>query len=213
MNYTQDYDTELSVGKPHILYQNDKFLSFDEISHYQSLLKNYNWGLSNYHTLDKLFYVSQNLYRHYAWDGKWDAAQWLDSTPPDWEQLYNKISEHLPPHYVHWIDVKMTGSYQGGTPIHRDKDPWTKNGDTKKFSNSIAIICNLNIEWDARWGGGLTLYETKNVNGQLTHTVDQVIPIVPGQLLIVNNCFHSIELITEPSRNRVSFILHVLKYK
>jgi hypothetical protein len=192
-----------------ILYRNDNFLSSDELVHYQKLLKNKRWALSNNADLDSLHYISQDLYRHYQWDHNWDQARWLDSTPPDWEILYNKIAEHLPPHYVHWVDVKITGSLQGGTPMHRDKDPGSPGGDSKKFSRAISILCNLNTKWDPAWGGGFVIYKTE----QNQQVIDQIVPIVPGQLLIINNCFHSVELITEPARSRVSFILHVLEYK
>lgn len=199
---------------PNILYRDDNFLSLSEVTHYQNLLKNKNWGLSNTQTLDTLHYVSQDLYNHYKWDGNWEDANWLESTPVDWEHLYNKISAHLPRHYVHWIDVKLTGSLQGGTPIHKDAGPDRPGGDTTKFSESLTVLCNLNTDWNPKWGGGLVVYQTStDSSNQRSHQVVETIPIVPGQLLIVNNCYHSIELITEPSKCRVSFILHVLKYK
>lgn len=208
MNYCSFSDNTTS----NILYRNDNFLSSNEIVHYQQLLKNKHWALSDTADLDSLHYISQDLYHHYQWDHNWDQARWLDSTPPDWEILYNKIAEHLPPHYVHWIDVKITGSLQGGTPIHRDKDPGHPGGDSKKFSRAISILCNLNTRWDPSWGGGFVIYKTDQHN-QSNQVIDEIIPIVPGQLLIINNCFHSVELITEPARSRVSFILHVLEYK
>jgi hypothetical protein len=214
MNYSvnQRYN-DLCIGKPEILYQNDNFLSHKEIQHYQSLLHNRRWGLSNQPTLDQINYISQDLYRHYAWDGQWDQARWLDSTAPDWEQLYNKISVHLPTHYLHWVDVKITGPLQGGTPIHRDRDPWDSGGDIKKFSQAISIICNLNTRWQDGWGGGFVLYRTTKNNNKLEHLIDQIVPIVPGQLLIVKNCAHSIESIIEPCQSRISLIIHVLQYK
>lgn len=204
---------DLCVGSPEIIYRDDKFLSLDQIKHYQSLLLNRRWGLSNQPSLDHINYISQDLYQHYAWDGQWDRARWLDSSAPDWEQLYNKIKEYLPPHYLHWVDVKLTGPLQGGTPIHRDRDPWSVGGDTEKFSQSILIICNLNTEWSAHWGGGLILYNTMANQHGFDFTVNDIIPIVPGQLLIAKNCAHSIELITEPCRARISLILHVLQYR
>ena len=201
------------VGSPEILYRNDKFLSAEDIKHYQSLLTNRQWGLSNHRPIDQILYISQDLYHHYAWDGQWDSARWLDSTPPDWVQLYNKICRHLPLHYLHWVDVKMTGPLQGGTPIHRDKDPWSPGGDVKKFNQSIIVICNLNTEWDASWGGGLVLHNTIKNDDAFDYSINQTVPIVPGQLLVAKNCAHSIEMITKPSRARLSLILHVLQYK
>jgi hypothetical protein len=204
----------MTTISPNILYRNDNFLSLDEIIHYQNLLKNKNWGLSSTQTLDTLMYISQDLYNHYRWDGNWDAARWLDSTPSDWEKLYDKISEHLPPHYIHWVDVKLTGPLQGGTPIHKDREPDSPGGDTDRFSKSISVVCNLNTEWDQSWGGGFVTYKSvKNKNNSWDLIKSDTIPIVPGQLLIFDNCYHSIELITEPARCRASFILHVLQYK
>lgn len=63
-------------------------------------LKNNKWSLSDHLTLDKLFYISQHLYRHYRWNRDWDQARRLDSTPPDREDLYSKIANHLPSHFV-----------------------------------------------------------------------------------------------------------------
>jgi hypothetical protein len=204
---------DLCVGSPQIIYRNDNFLSLEEIKHYQSLLHNHRWGLSDHPTLDEIYYISQSLFQHYAWDGQWDQARWLDSTPLDWEHLYDKISKHLPPHYLHWVDVKITGPLQRGTPLHRDKDPWLSGGDIKKFSQSISIICNLNSDWNQNWGGGLVLHNTTKNKRGLEYSINQTVPVVPGQLLIMYNCAHSIELITEPSRSRISLILHVLQYK
>lgn len=209
----QVYPTLQKEGRPNILYRDDDFLSLDEIRVYQSLLNNDRWALSEGNPFDRLFYISQGLYRHYAWDGDWDAARWLDSTPVEWENLYNKISKHLPAHYIHWCDVKMTGPLQGGTPIHRDKDPWTVGGDSDRFSRAISIICNLNTAWNSEWGGSLILYETKIIDGKFKHVPVETVPVSPGQLLIMENCVHSVESITEPSRCRISFILHVLEYK
>lgn len=207
------HDHDLCVGNPEILYRNDNFLSHEEILYYQSLLHNRRWGLSDNPTLDQINYISQDLYRHYAWDGEWDQARWLDDTAPDWEKLYEKISQHLPSHYLHWVDVKITGPLQGGTPVHRDKDPWSPGGNVERFSKAISIICNLNTEWNTSWGGGFVLYNTTKKDHELEYTQDQVVPIVPGQLLIINNCAHSVELIKEPCRSRISLILHVLQYK
>lgn len=207
------YSSPNRVGRPNILYRNDNFLSSDEIKNYQNFLNNNQWALCEGDPFNQLFYISQSLYRHYAWDNDWSSPGWLDSTPMEWEQLYNKISSHLPPHYVHWCDVKMTGSFQGGTPLHRDKDPWTTGGDSDRFSRAITVICNLNTEWKSSWGGGFVVYETKANGDNYEFIPSETIPIVPGQLLIVENCIHSIELITEPARCRTSFILHVLEYK
>jgi hypothetical protein len=204
---------DLCVGSPQLIYRNDNFLSPEEIKHYQSLLHNQRWGLSDHPTLDQINFISQSLYQHYAWNGQWDQARWLDSTPLDWEHLYDKISKHLPPHYLHWVDVKITGPLQKGTPIHRDKDPWSSGGDIKKFSQSILIICNLNGEWDENWGGGLILHNTTKNKSSLEYSINQTVPVVPGQLLIMYNCAHSIELITEPCRSRISLILQALQYK
>jgi hypothetical protein len=205
----------MSTITPKILYQNDNFLSNDEIKHYQSLLKNNRWALSDTETLDTSLYVSQDLYNHYKWDGDWDSPRWLDTTPMDWEHLYDKIAQQLPPHYIHWVDVKLTGPLQGGTPIHRDKEyNQIPGGDALKFSKSLTILCNLNTSWDPAWGGGFIVYESvTDQNNKMTHTPVQTIPIVPGQLLIMENCFHSVETITKPTRSRLSFILHVLKYR
>lgn len=195
-----------------ILYRDDNFLSNKEITHYQQLLKNNQWSLSNNTDLDSLHYISQSLYDHYKWDHNWEQAKWLDSTPPDWEKLYQRISSHLPLHYVHWVDVKITGSMQGGTPIHKDKGPSLPGGDPVKFSRAISVLCNLNTTWNPDWGGGFVLYKPDQLDPS-KQVIDQVVPIMPGQLLIINNCFHSVELITEPARSRVSFILHVLEYR
>ena len=214
MSYMIDKDHyDLCVGRPEIVYRNDNFLSQKEIKHYQNLLHNRQWGLSSQTILDQINYISQDLYRHYAWDGQWNQARWLDTTAPDWEQLYEKISQHLPSHYLHWADVKITGPLQGGTPVHRDKDPWSPGGDSEKFSRAVSVICNLNSQWDKSWGGGFVLYNTVKTRNGLEYLPDQLVPIMPGQLLIVNNCTHSVELITEPCRSRISLILHVLQYK
>jgi hypothetical protein len=207
------YDSKLVESSPVVLYRNDNFLNADEILHYQQLLKNNQWKLGNLESFDKIDYVSQDLYKHYKWDGNWDNTGWLDTSPPDWEHLYFSISKHLPRHFVSWIDVKITSTSQGGTPMHRDRDPWTTGGDSKKFKKAITIICNLNNNWDPAWGGGLHLHDVKINNTQVDVSINQTIPVVPGQLLIVENCYHSVELITESAKSRVSFILHVLEYQ
>lgn len=206
-------DVKFIDSTPNVLYRNDNFLNAEEILHYQQLLKNDRWTLGNPESFDLIRYISQDLYCHYQWDGNWDSARWLDSTPPDWEELYLRISKHLPKHFVHWVDVKITSTSQGGTPLHRDRDPWSPGGDPAKFKKAITIICNLNSVWDPVWGGGLHLHNVKVKNNQADIEIDQTIPVVPGQLLIVENCYHSVELITEPSKSRVSFILHVLEYQ
>jgi hypothetical protein len=210
-----DYHTSATdkiKGSPNILYKNDCFLSYNEVITYQNLLKNNRWTLGNNDMFEKINYMSQDLYQHYKWDGNWGAAGWLDHVPVEWELLYNKIAQHLPQHYVHWIDVKITSAGQSGTPLHRDKDPWAPGGDTRKFKKAITVICNLNTNWDPSWGGGLTLYNTDVDSGNIINTVNQTIPIASGQLLIVENCYHSIEPIIGTTKSRVSFILHVLEY-
>lgn len=210
MSYSDKQQPFPVCKQPTILFRDDNFLSTEQVLKYQDLLKNNSWSLGFNETLDELFYVSQSLYRHYAWDGDWQSPRWLDTTPPDWEQLYQDIANYLPPHFVHWVDVKITGSYQNGTPLHRDKDPWKPGGDIEKFDKSITVLCNLNTAWDAGWGGGLVLYSTDE---HRQNTVFQTVPITPGQLLIIENCVHSIETITEPSKSRVSFVLQVLREK
>ena len=207
MNY---YTEKLIESTPVILHRDDQFLTSEEIFHYQQLLKNNRWTLGNSESFDQIKYISQNLYKNYQWDGNWQNTGWLDTSPPDWEVLYNKICQHLPNHFVHWADVKITSTSQGGTPLHRDLDPWSKGGDPVKFNRAITIICNLNTTWDANWGGGLKLHKVKINGEQSVIETDQIVPITPGQLLIVENCYHSVELITEPAKSRVSFILHVL---
>lgn len=208
-----------NIGKPNILYRNDHFLEKNEILHYQNLLRNPNWkpGVGNhkFNGLDELKYFSIDLYDHYLWDGNWASAKWKDSTPVDWENLYQKIVPLLPKHFVHWIDIKITCSGLDGTPMHRDKDPWTQGGDENKFIRAIAVICNLNLHWDPQWGGGFQLYETKydNETKSLINVEDQLVEISPGQLVIIENCIHSIQPIVERNKSRISFILHALEYK
>lgn len=208
-----------NISKPNILYRNDHFLDKNEIVHYQNLLKGANWtpgvGYDAAERLDAIKYFSLDLYDHYKWNGDWSSAKWKDSTPIDWENLYHKIVPLLPSHYVHWVDVKITCSGLIGTPMHRDKDPWTQGGDEKRFSRAISIICNLNTEWNPQWGGGFQLYETTydDTTKSLVKIEDQLINLSPGQLVIMENCFHSIQPITEKNKSRISFILHVLEYK
>jgi len=211
MDYYTDLDQRI-VGLPKIRYLNHGFLSAEEIVMYQNLLKNHRWCLGNDENFEKINYVSQDLYDHYRWDGQWQSARWLAHAPIEWETLYNKIAHYLPSHYLHWVDVKITGFGQSGTLLHRDKDPWAPGGDEIKFKKSITVICNLNTEWLPEWGGGLVLYSTDIQSGKIINSIDQIVPVVPGQLLITDNCYHSIEPIVEPTKNRISFILHVLEY-
>ena len=207
------------VGKPNILYRNDHFLEKNEIVHYQNLLRGPVWtpgiGSDKLDGLDDIKHFSLDLYDHYKWDGNWQSAKWKDSTPVDWENLYQKIVPFLPKHYVHWIDIKITCAGLMGTPLHRDKDPWTQGGDEKKFSRAISVICNLNLQWNPEWGGGFQLYETKydGTTNSLITIEDQLVKLSPGQLIIMENCSHSIQSITEQYKSRISFILHVLEYK
>lgn len=208
-----------NIGKPNILYRNDNFLNEKEILHYQSLLRSATWapgiGYNQAQSLDDIKYFGKDLYNHYKWDGDWDSARWADSTPVDWENLYSKIAVLLPNHYIHWVDVKITCSGLGGTPTHRDKDPWTIGGDENKFSRAITIICNLNLKWNPEWGGGFQLYETRYdyETKKVNLIEDQLVEISPGQLIITENCYHSIQPIVERNKSRISFILHVLEYK
>ena len=198
----------IEYGVPNILYRNDSFLSIDEIKKYQGHLLSKTWGFSH-DGIENIMYMSKDLYHHYKWDGNWDSARWLDDVPVDWEHLYLRIATHLPKHYLHWCDSKITTYGWTGTTIHRDKDPWKPGGDTEKFISTISILCNLNTNWDEKWGGGFQLYSADESGLHLSETV----PIVPGQLLIMDNCFHGIEPITEPGKTRISCIFHVLKYR
>ena len=194
------------MNEPNILLRDDNFLSSQEIEFYQSLMTN---GWTPAPSIHDIKYFSKDLYRHYLWDGDWNSPRWLDSTPPEWETLYNKIAKFLPNHYVHWIDLKITPPLSTGTPLHRDKDPWFTGGDTTRFSRTISVLCNLNHVWDPLWGGEFVLYaEQKN---QITE--HSKIPICPGQLLILENCCHSIAPIVAHDRSRLTFILHVLEYR
>lgn len=194
------------MNVPNILFKDDNFLSNLEIKTYQDLMPNH-WTPSP--SIRDIKYFSKDLYQHYQWDGDWNFARWLDSTPPQWEVLYEKICKHLPRHYVHWIDLKITPPLSTGYPLHRDKDPWSPGGDATRFSRAITVICNLNDVWDTAWGGSFILYSDNN-NKLNEHTK---IPISPGQLLIMENCYHNIEPIVANNRARISFILQVLEYK
>lgn len=194
------------MSEPNILLRDDKFLSSQEIEFYQSLMPH---GWTPGPSIQDIKYFSKDLYQHYQWDGNWDSARWLDSTPPMWEMLYDKIARLLPKHYVHWVDLKITPPLSTGTPLHRDKDPWTPGGDTTRFSRAISVLCNLNHVWEPQWGGEFVLYSGQDK--QLTE--HSQIPICPGQLLIIENCYHSIAPIVAHDRSRLSFILHVLEYR
>jgi hypothetical protein len=191
---------------PNILLIDNQFLSLQEVALYQSLLPN-NWTPAP--SPQNIKYFSKDLYQHYKWDHNWDSARWLDSVSIEWENLYNKISMLLPLHYVHWVDLKITPPLSTGTPLHRDKDPHSPGGDAQKFSRSISVICNLNHQWSPDWGGDFILWTEDNGNLQ-EHTR---IPINPGQLVIVENCYHSVAPVVEHNQCRISFILHVLEYR
>lgn len=207
--YSTTLNDVRSHGSPKILHRDDHFLTANEIKMYQQFLLTKTWGLSSTNSVEDIQYFSKDLYYHYKWDGNWDNAHWVDNEPLEWEFLYQRIAKHLPPHYLHWCDAKITCYGQPGTPLHRDKDPWTAGGDTNKFSRAITVLCNLNSHWDPTWGGGFRLYSADKSGITLTDTV----PIMPGQLLIAENCYHSIEPITQIGKSRVSFIVHVLEYR
>ena len=194
------------MSDPNILLRDDNFLSSQEILFYQDLMSG-NWTPSP--SIQDIKYFSKDLYQHYQWNGNWDSARWLDNTPPEWELLYNKIAKLLPKHYVHWIDLKITPPLLTGTPLHRDKDPWYPGGDATRFSRAISVLCNLNHEWNPQWGGEFVLYAKHDK--QLTE--HSKIPICPGQLLIMENCYHSIAPVVAHDRSRITFILHVLEYR
>lgn len=194
------------MSEPNILLRDDAFLSDQEIEFYQRLMPH---GWTPGPSIQNIKYFSKDLYQHYQWNGDWDSARWLDSTPLEWETLYDKISKLLPKHYVHWIDLKITPPLSTGTPLHRDKDPWTVGGDVTRFSRAISVICNLNHVWEPSWGGEFVLHSEQGK--QLTE--HSRIPIFPGQLLIIENCYHSIAPVVAHDCSRLSFILHVLEYR
>jgi hypothetical protein len=194
------------MTEPNILLRDDTFLSNQEIEVYQRLMPH---GWTPGPSIQNIKYFSKDLYQHYQWNGDWDSARWLDSTPPEWETLYDKIAKLLPKHYVHWIDLKITPPLSTGTPLHRDKDPWRIGGDATRFSRAISVICNLNHVWEQSWGGEFLLYSEQDK--QLTE--HSRIPICPGQLLIIENCYHSIAPVVAHDRSRISFILHALEYR
>lgn len=192
------------MSTPNILHRDDNFLSKKEIALYHSLMQHSGWTPAP--SMQSIKFWAKDLYQHYQWNGDWDSAKWLDSTPIEWEELYSKISKFLPRHYVHWIDIKITPPLSTGTPLHRDKDPWTPGGDSTRFSRAISVICNLNNEWEPNWGGEFMLYDSELKEHSR-------VPICPGQLLIIENCYHSIAPVVAHDRSRLSFILHVLEYR
>lgn len=209
-SYVTKFNDARIFEEPKILHLIDSFLTADEIKHYQSLCID-GWTASPTH--ENIKYFSKDLYRHYKWDGDWSKMGWLDSSPLDWERLYDRIAEYLPPHRIHWVDLKITPPLSTGTPLHRDKDPWIEENTDRDFYKSLSIICNLNTEWQESWGGSFVLHQAKNQDGQLTYQSKIRIPIKPGQLIITENTFHSIETITANEKYRISFILHVLAYR
>lgn len=210
MTYYTDSDHPENYQEPKILHLIDGFLTQSEIKHYQSLCY-HGWTLAP--DAEKIKYFAKDLYRHYAWDGRWDDVRWLDSSPPDWEHLYDRISSLLPPHRVHWVDLKITPPLSTGTPLHRDKDPWIEPNTDRDFNRALTIICNLNTEWDESWGGALVLHQASRRDNETEFPAKVRIPISPGQLMIAENCYHSIETITSKDRYRISFILHALTYR
>lgn len=196
--------------EPNILKVIDNFLTRDEISKYQEFLMT-NWTLGP--SLENFKYLSRDLYHHYNWDGNWSNTRWRDDVPCEWENLYKKISVYLPPHRIHWVDVKITPPLSTGTPLHRDKDPWLCTETDKEFSKALSIICNLNSHWSEEWGGDLIAYQRLKQNNQTSYIKKQRIPIMPGQLIIAENFYHGINPVTKPECCRISFILHVLQYK
>lgn len=200
-----------SLGDPKILYRNDSFLSPTDIVHYQQLLQTPSWVPAP--SLQSIQYFSKDLFQQYMWDGNWDSVQWRDDASPDWDELYNRISKHLPKHRVHWADVKITPPLSTGTPRHRDKDPWLPGG-SDQFDKAITVLLNLNNEWQSDWGGEFVLWSANKNSQQQVELIEfDRIAISPGQLVVMENCWHSIAPITQMNRSRISFILHVLQYK
>lgn len=197
--------------EPKILQLIDGFLSRGEIEQYQkTVCQNWTPGPS----ISDVRYFSKDLYNHYQWNGDWTKVGWLDSTSPEWENLYHKISALLPKHRVHWADLKLTPPMCSGTLLHRDKDPWNHDQTHQEFSHAVSVICNLNLEWKPEWGGSTVVYEAYKTSTDTVRTVEkQKLPLSAGQLLIFENCWHSIDPIVQSNRSRFSFILHVLVYK
>lgn len=199
------------LGDPVVLYRNDNFLTSAEIKQFQKLLHSPTWTPSP--SPEKVQFFNKDLYNNYQWDNNWGRVGWRDDTPVEWENLYNKISTHLPRHRVHWIDVKLTPPLCTGTPRHRDKDPWIPGGSSE-CDKALTVLCNLNAEWDPQWGGDFVLYSAKEgQNSNVDLEEFESVAISPGQLLIVENCWHSVAPITAMDHSRISFILHVLQYK
>lgn len=196
--------------EPKILICDNTFLSANEIDYYQQLIQSYTWAPAP--SIKSIKYWSKDLYRHYRWDNDWDSARWLDSTPPDWVELHTRIAARIPKHYIHWSDLKATPPLSTGTPRHRDKDPWLKNG-SDKFDCALTICVNLNSSWQENWGGEFVLWAAKiNKVGKINFTEYRKISIQPGQLLVLENCWHSIAPITQMNQSRLTFIIHVLQY-
>jgi len=196
--------------EPNILKVIDNFLTPNELIVYQGLLST-NWTLGP--TVENFKYLSKDLYYHYQWNGDWSNVRWREDAPFEWELLYNKIAEHLPPHQIHWVDLKITTPLSTGTPLHRDKDPWIHHETGEKFSKALSIICNLNSKWDTSWGGALIAYQAQKHDDKISYVEYQRIPITPGQLIIAENFYHGIEPVSQSERHRMSFILHVLQNK
>lgn len=189
----------------------DDFLSHEELIKYQNFLSG-DWTLGP--TIENFKYLSRDLYNHYQWNNDWSDVRWLDDVPCEWEQLYDQIAVHLPPHRIHWVDLKITSPLSTGTPMHRDKDPWRNANDSTKFSKAWTVICNLNSQWHPSWGGALIAHQAvKRHDGTTSYIEKQRIPITPGQLIVGENFYHSIQPVTEPERHRISLIVHVLQYK
>lgn len=210
MNYQTVLHDEL-FSPPTILLRDDNFLSESQILQYQNLLHTSSWTPAP--SLQKIQYFSQDLYKHYRWNNDWSNVGWRDDAPVQWEELYNRIAQYLPAHRVHWVDAKITPPFSTGTERHRDKDPWIPGG-SKEFDKALTILLNLNTKWEDSWGGDFVLWSAKMDQNQKIELVEfEKVPIKPGQLLIVENCWHSIAPITQIDCSRISFILHVLKYK
>jgi len=207
MHHTYKFLNDREFNNPSISYQNDTFLSPREIDFYQQLLPG-SWTPGP--SVKDIFYFSKDLYNHYDWKNNWDKTGWKHDAPPEWENLYKKIKTILPKHFVHWVDLKITPPLSSGTPIHQDKDPWQAGG-SDKFYRSLSVLCNLNHEWDDSWGGAFITHKADEQTQSLNEF--SRIAIKPGQLVVMENCFHSIEPIIEFNRPRISFILQVLEYK
>jgi hypothetical protein len=207
---TTHNDHPNNYHKPRVLNVIENFLSAEESKNLQSLIHD-GWTLAP--NTEHIKFLSKDLYRHYAWDGDWNSTRWLDTTAIEWENLYNRISELLPPHRIHWCDLKITPPLSTGVVLHRDKDPWLTPETEQEFSHAITVLCNLNTDWSPDWGGSFILHQAYQGSQDIEFQEYQSIPITPGQLLIMENCYHSIDPITIAERYRISFILQVLVYK